>query len=146
WLAENAIETLYKKAKQHDYDIVCYKFFHVDGKKVIKSSRKKTGNDRIGGDEFLRMIMTSEIMPSLWSKLIKRDFIFNNDPVFPNGIKKAQDLAFSCSLGVHLPNACYIDEYLYFYDVSRNASVTNTVSPILLDVKKATDFVQKLLK
>jgi len=146
WLAENAIEVLYEKAKQNDYDIVCYKFYFTDGFEIKKSSTKKINYDMLVGDRFLKMIMTSKINPSLWSKLIKRDFIVENKIIFPNGIAKAQDLAFSCSLGIHNPKGCLIDKYLYYYFTSRNTSVTNSISPKLLDVSKATFFIQQQLK
>ncbi|MCE7792675.1 glycosyltransferase [Salipaludibacillus sp. CUR1] len=146
WLAEEAIKILYKKAKQNNYDIVCYKYFFSDGEEVRKSSTKNIAYDKITGDEFLKMIMTSKINPSLWSKLMKRKFISNNNVAFPNGIKKAQDLAFSCSIGLHSPHVCLIDEYLYYYFYSRSTSVTNTISPIVLEVARATDFIEKQLK
>lgn len=144
WLVENAAEVLYKKAKQCNYDIVCYNFINTDGEENKKNSKKQE-NDKITGDEFLKMVMTNKIMPSLWSKLIKRKFIIENDVAFPNGIAKAQDLAFSCSLSIHLPNVCMVDEYLYFYFSSRSNSVSNTLSPLLLEVEKATRFIRKQL-
>lgn len=146
WLAEDAIEVLYKKAKQKDYDIVCYKFYFVDGDDMKKSSTKSINYQMLVGDDFLKMIMTSKINPSLWSKLMKRKFIMDNDIPFPQSIAKAQDLAFSCSLGMHDPKVCLIDKYLYFYFTSRNTSVTNSISPVLLEVEKATSYIQQQLK
>ncbi|MBP1949047.1 glycosyltransferase family 2 protein [Virgibacillus litoralis] len=145
WLTEDAAEVLYNKAEQSDYDIVCYNFIYTDGEKNKKNYTKQE-YEKITGEKFLNMVMTNKIMPSLWSKLIKRKFIIEKDVTFPNGIAKAQDLAFSCSLGIHLPNACVVDEYLYFYFNSRINSVSNTISPLLLEVEKATSFVRKQLK
>jgi len=60
----------------------------------------------LDGDGFLKQIMTSEISSSLWSNLIKRKLITNNNIDFPNGIAKGKDLAFSCSLGMSFPKVC----------------------------------------
>lgn len=146
WLAKNAIETLYAKAKQNDYDIVCYKFYFADRDDIKKSSTKSIIYKMLTGDDFLKMIMTSKINPSLWSKLMKRDFIINNNIAFPNDIAKAEDLAFTCSLGIHRPTVCLIDEYLYYYCISRGESVTHSTSALLFEVEKATHFIQNDLK
>ncbi|MGM8364863.1 glycosyltransferase family 2 protein [Virgibacillus sp. W0181] len=146
WLAEDAIEILYKKAKQNDYDIVCYKFYFADGESIKKSSSKNISYQMLVGDDFLKMIMTSKINPSLWSKFIKRKFIINSNINFPNDIVKAEDLAFTCSLGMHNPIVCLIDEYLYYYFTARNTSATNSVSSTLLEVGKATNFIQQDLR
>lgn len=146
WLAKDAIEVLYKEAKQKDYDIVCYKFYFVDGDEMKKSSTKSISYQMLVGDDFLKKIMTNKINPSLWSKLIKRKFIADNHIPFPQSIAKAQDLAFSCSLGMHDPKVCLIDKYLYFYFTSRSTSITNSISPVLLEVEKATSYIQQQLK
>ncbi|PAV31538.1 hypothetical protein CIL05_02450 [Virgibacillus profundi] len=146
WLAEDAIDVLYKKAKQNDYDIVCYKFYFVEGDEIRKSSTKNISYQMLVGDDFLKMIMTSKINPSLWSKLMKKKFIKNNNIVFPNDIAKGEDLAFSCSLAIHCPRVCLVDEFLYYYLISRSQSVTNSASSILLEVEKATSFIQQDLK
>lgn len=146
WLAEDAIEILYKKAKQNNYDIVCYKFYFADGEVMKKSSNKNISYQMLVGDDFLKMIMTSKINPSLWSKFMKRNFIINSNIAFPNDIAKAEDLAFTCSLGIHNPTVCLIDEYLYYYFTSRSTSATNSISSILLEVEKATSFIQQDLR
>ncbi|WP_226038118.1 glycosyltransferase family 2 protein [Aquibacillus saliphilus] len=147
WLDENAAEKLYEKAKEKDYDIVSFGFYFTDGEKKVKGiSVRNDLYDNLKGDNFLVMVLTNKIYPPLWSKLIKRSFIKSNNVVFPNFIEKAQDLAFSCSLGIHYPNSCVIDDCLYYYFTSRSTSVTNTMSPIIFEVEKAVSFIRKQLK
>jgi glycosyltransferase involved in cell wall biosynthesis len=140
WIDNNTIEILYNKAKTEEYDIVGYKLIIVysDGlqKKKYSSSFKV-----LKENEFLELCLKGDIQHGICSKFVKRDYIINNNIKFPSNISYAEDLALTCSLAMHKPKACELDEYLYYY-YQRNTSLTNLVSNKMLEIANATEFIR----
>lgn len=129
WLAEDCVEKLYYKAIQDNSDIICYKFIWIDeDNKEIKSHLMGgfITFDKKKDNEFLKSSILLEIAPSLWSKLIRRDFIVKNNINFNNGLRYAEDLALSCELGMYMPKVSMLNEHLYYY-YQRNGSVTKSI-------------------
>lgn len=143
WLENDAIEKLINVNKNREYDIVCYKFMFVyDDGRVIK--RDQLSFDTLRGDDFLKIMLLNRIYPSVVNKLIRREFIINNNIKFPDNVGYAEDLAFITYLSMKKPKACMIDEYLYNY-YQRETSITKTINSKLLDVTDATRFIEKKL-
>lgn len=141
WLREDAIEKLYSTAIKENYDLVYYKFFLAyDDGNLIKSKIKS----EYEVNDFLKMALVGDVIPSMWSKFIKRDFIIKNKMEFPPNILMAEDLAFTCVLGIHNPKFVILDEYLYYY-YQRSNSITNNENKKELDINIAVDFIKAKL-
>lgn len=144
WLKSNTIEILYNKAIENNYDIVCYKFLCAyDDGKLVKSNQISI--DEMNEYDFLKEYLLGNVIPSIWSKFIKKSFIDDNNIVFPENISVAEDLAFSCSLGIYKPKSCVIDEYLYYY-YQRDTSLGNEISKKTLELNEATKFIKTQLE
>ncbi|WP_226667503.1 glycosyltransferase family 2 protein [Metabacillus litoralis] len=149
WLDRNAISILYNKAKEDNFDIVCYKFYKAyDNGEIVRQNQsyyQYQDETMVDNKIFLRWVMTNVIPPSMWSKFIKKSFITDNNIPFPRKIAIAEDLAFMCTLGIHSPKVYTLNEHLYFY-YQRETSVTKKVSSKILDRIKATQYIKEQLK
>lgn len=143
WIKDSSIEILYSTAIKGNYDVVCFKFLWAHSNGNIDKSNQKDIND-IENDEFIKLTLIGEIIPSVWSKLIKKKFLDDNNIEFPSNISFAEDLAFSCSIGMYNPKACIINEYLYYY-YQRGNSITKKHTSKILDISKATEFIKSKL-
>lgn len=145
WLDIDAIKELYKRAKDTDSDIVWYKYFfaYEDGTYKKRNIEKKF--DIIEGEEFLKRVLIEEVLPSIWSKFIRKDFIDSNNIEFPSNISFNEDLALSVSMGTFKPRVAFLDKRLYYY-FQRNSSITKTISPKLLEISVATKFMKNRLE
>ncbi|WP_099330931.1 glycosyltransferase family 2 protein [Priestia aryabhattai] len=139
YLDQSTVEILYNKSKEKNYDIVCFKILiaHENG---INEKRKEKQFNMDDDHYFLKLLLTSQISPSLCNKFIKKSFVYNNNITFPKNISYAEDLAFSCSLAMHNPKVCMVDQYLYYY-FSRENSITKIFSTKVLDTVKAFNFI-----
>lgn len=139
WLKKTAIESLYCKAISNNSDIVCYKFIYIDDNGSERKSHL-IGDfitfDEINNNEFLRNIMLFKIIPSIWSKFIKREFIQKNNINIVNSLRYAEDLVVSCELGMYSPKVSMLDEYLYYY-YQRKDSVTKKIDDKVFDISRA---------
>ena len=147
WLDEEAIEKLYNKAENSNSEIVCYKFIYINEVGDMRKSHL-VGDfitfNKLTAYDFFKKIMLSEIIPSIWSKMIKREFIIQNNVEFLNNLKYAEDLAFSCELGVYKPRVSMLDEHLYYY-FQRSDSVTKQVDERIFDIDKAVLTIKDIL-
>ncbi|MGL4570219.1 MAG: glycosyltransferase family 2 protein [Clostridium sp.] len=145
WLHLKAIEELYKRAEDTCSDIVWYRYWFAYDNNLLMKKEIEKEFDCINNDEFLKGILTEDILPSIWSKFIKREFIEKNNITFPDEISFAEDLAFSVSLGIHKPKTAFLNKRLYYY-YQRDNAMTKTISSKLLDIAKATNFIKVQLQ
>lgn len=143
WIDLDTISTLYNKAKEKDYDIVCYNYLlkYEDG---TEKKGLDTKLDEVKNDSLLEILFNDKVIHSIWSKFIKRSFILDNNIDFPNDISYGEDLAFVYTLAMYNPSFKIIDEYLYFY-YQRNGSLDNEVSEKTIEITKALSFVKEQL-
>ncbi|MDU2673334.1 MAG: glycosyltransferase family 2 protein [Clostridium sp.] len=145
WLNLNAINQLYMRAIETDADIVWYKYLFAYDNNTFKKKIVNRKFDCIDGYEFLERVLVEDILPSIWSKFLKKSFIDNNKIEFPNKITFCEDLAFSVSLGIHKPKTTFLDKRLYYY-YQRDNAVTKIVSNKLLDIGEAIKFIRNELE
>lgn len=148
WLKNNAIERLVEKATETESDIVCYKFLYIDEDKKERLSHQNNEFitfDKMTNDEFLRAILLSKVIPSIWSKFIKLDFIKDNNIKINNNLQYAEDLAFSVQLAINKPNVSMCNEHLYYY-FQRQNSVTKLIDNKILDIDKAIKNIRESLE
>ena len=143
WIDLESIRILYNKAKENNYDIVCYKYLlkYEDG---TEKKGWDTKLDEIKKDSLLELLFECKITHSIWSKFIKRSFILDNNIEFPNDISYGEDLAFVYTLAMYSPLFTIIDEYLYFY-YKRNGSLDSEINERTIEIIKALSFVKEQL-
>lgn len=138
----DCINRLYNKAKEKEYDIVSYKWISIglDG-----TERKSFKDTKIGEESFLELLFEHKIGVSLWSKLIKKDFILINNIEFPQNTYYGEDLAFDYALAVNNPKFIILDEYLYYY-CRRESSLDMGVNEKTVDILQSVIFIKEQLK
>lgn len=143
WISDNAIELLYKKAKEKNYDIVCHNFYYAFNNDILQEVKQEKFSE-LNGNEFLKKNLLDEVLPSIWSKFLKRDFIENNNIEIPDEFIYGEDLAFSMELAINKPKVTYLNEAIYFY-YQRSNSITNSISDKVLQIDKVIMFIKNLL-
>ena len=143
WLEKEALNILYKKAEDDLADIVIYNAFDAyDNGKKDKKIYKEFVNSH---SDYLKELFLSNLMPAIWSKLIRLEFIKSNNIEFPQDISYAEDLATSVSLFIKKPRISFISQSLYNY-YKRHNSITNIISDKILEINTAIEFIEKKLK
>ncbi len=143
WLEKNCIEELYNNAEANKSDVVLYNSYWSceKGKRPVDTFNLK---DNILEDP-LRELFLGNIMPAIWAKFIKREFLITNEIQLPYGLAIAEDLAYVADVFMCRPKVNCISSNLYNY-YSRSDSVTKTVDKRILDVDKALSLIQRKLK
>ena len=143
WLELNACDRLYEIATENNLDLIIYNAFWVykdkkDSYSIIKNK------ESIKLDP-LKNLFLGKIIPAMWGKLIKREFLnkFNID--YPNKISYGEDLATVSSWLINKPKIVILNECLYNY-YQRENSITNMVSNKFLDIIEAINFIELQLK
>lgn len=143
WLEINTLELLYNNAKENKSDIIIYNaFLSYDDRKekfdVIFDSY-------IDENDYIKNLFLGKILPCIWSRFIKLEFIKSNNIGFPSDISFAEDLAASASLFMYNPKVSLLKENLYNY-YQRGDSITNKKNSKVLEVDKALSFIHNRLR
>lgn len=144
WLEISTLDKLYSNAISNDADIVMYNAFWIyDDKKVPVNTFniKKMGKEKL---DYVQLLLTDEIMPSIWAKFIKSKYIKSKKIKFPIGISYGDDLATTPSLLMYNPKVSYVNENLYNY-YQREGSITNAKNKKILEIDKAVSFIKEQL-
>ena len=142
WLEIDALEKLYINAKENESDIVLYNAFFAYEHNKKKLDIIKCNKNII--NKPLEALFKCEILPAIWAKLIKRDYIYNNKIEFAKDISFAEDLAITSSLFMYNPKISIVNEYLYNY-YQREDSITNSIDNRVLEIDKAIEFIKSQL-
>jgi glycosyltransferase involved in cell wall biosynthesis len=142
WLDATTLERLYSKARREELDIVLYDGFKVyeDKFEVLLSFPEGFRLE----DDYIKLVLTDKILPSMCFKFIRKKFLVDNDIQFPSNINYAEDLAATVVLFMYSPKVGYINESLYYY-YQRNNSITKSIDNKILDIPKALDFIKSKL-
>lgn len=143
WIEIDTLELLYNKANEKSYDIVLYNAFCSYDNRREKLSMYNMEKDIM--ENPLRNVLIGNIAPNMWSKFIRRDFIIKNKIKFPSDISFGEDLATVTNYFMHNPTIGTLEKNLYNY-YQREDSITKKVSPKILEVDKALDFIEEQLK
>lgn len=140
WINLSAIEILYNKAKEKDYDIVSYNYLlKYDNGKEINGWDSNIKIDE--NKNLLEVLFHNQICHTIWSKLVKRNFIIDNGIEFPSNISYGEDLALVYTLAMYNPTFTIINKPLYYY-YQRSDSLDNNVSQKTLEIIKAVEFIK----
>lgn len=141
WLELDALEKLYKNAIENNLDILIYNaYLSYDNRKEKFNVFSKD----LSGD-ILKDLLLCEISPCIWSKLIKLEYIKNNNIEFVSNISYAEDLATTASLFMHNPNIGYINDHLYNY-YQRENSITKIITDKVLEIYEAMKFIKRKMQ
>lgn len=143
WIDTNSLEILYNRSKCNNSDITLYNYFinYDNGEEI---SINKYINSNISTENCIEYLLTEKINLTLWSTLIRRSYIYENNIIFPKNISIGEDIATLLSLLSYNPKICVVDECLYHY-YQREDSITKRPSSKLLDVNKAIIFMESIL-
>lgn len=146
WMELDAIQTLYQKAMQGDYEmvvasIVCnfvgcemqysrgdsseYTYCADSCRKYLLGAVLTTPKDV--PDLFPKEFHSLAFLPGPCSKLYKRQFLEEHSIRFLVGVKKSEDRLFNLNVLARAKNVCFIDRWLYHYR-QRQGSTCHSVS------------------
>ena len=141
WLELNCLELLYDKACSTNSDIVIYDAYQsYDDKRVAIS----TVSDDNLSNNWIENLFLGKVLPCIWSKFIRLEFIKMNCIQFPDNLSFAEDLALVSSLFLNNPKVNVLKQNLYNY-YQRHDSITNKRSRKVLEINKAFSFVENQL-
>ena len=143
WLELECIEKLVKQIEKTKCDMVIYNFFETTDidKKEVKSIIDILNDEEINIMNFLK----AKIIPSVWSKLIRRNFILENKIEFPSAISYGEDLALIGTIFTKKPKATYLNEAYYNY-YQRVGSITKgEIDEKVLEVGEALKTIKESL-
>jgi len=143
WIDEFTIEKLYINAKRYNSDIVCYNYYYAyEDKNVLCRDFKSF--KYINTSEYLKRLLLLENSPTLWSKLIKREVIFDNGIRCPERIGFGEDMAMGINICIKSKIITYIDEPLYFYR-QRDSSISQKLTESILSIDESMGAIKTML-
>lgn len=139
WLELNALELLYNNATNNKSDIVIYNAFSSFDDR--KEKFNVIFDDNLHKNDYIKNLFLGKILPCIWSKFVKLEFIKSNNIKFPSNISFAEDLAAVASWFMYNPKISILKENLYNY-YQRIDSITKKKSAKVLEVNKALSFIE----
>lgn len=153
WFEQNALETLYKKAKKQNCDMVVFNFNRVNeqenvlGQYNLKNKMKSLyciEEDKNFNWRSIKPRVLGGIFPAAWNKFYKLDLIKNSGLHFAKS-SVAEDNVFVFGATLKSENIGYAGECLYNYRMHEKSAL-HTKSNKNLSIFMAIDSVKKLLK
>lgn len=143
WMDIESCEKIYKEIKESDYDVVNYTYYTAyEGGSNIKVEIKEAILEK---NEYLKELLLINLRPCIWSKAIRRQFLIDNNIVFPKNVTYGEDLAMSINIACNNPKVITINEPLYYY-FQRSGSITNSkLTKQALDVVTVLEYVKKYM-
>lgn len=143
WLDKKALELLYNNGKKENSDLVCYDYIfeYESGKNV---THEEINFKAITGQEYLDLCLKSKVALSLWSKLIRRQLLTENEIICPENIAFGEDMATSIHIACFCNKVSKVNKALYYY-LQRSTSVTKTSSNKLLNIMESINEIKKYL-
>lgn len=122
YIAEDMCEVLYQKAKEKDYDIVCFDMVDViDG---IYKSNKLSYTSKIDGDiDYKKRNLLLNSRGYFTTRMYKRDLLVCNNIKFPEGIFY-EDSPFNTLSLLYAKSVAKVDKEFYYY-IKRTGSSSN---------------------
>jgi glycosyltransferase involved in cell wall biosynthesis len=126
----NYLEELYKKAKSANSDIVlASRINEINSKlKDYKIWEFKEDILRISDENRERMLHSvyrSKLV--VWGRIIRREFIVENNISFFDGLFGGEDLAFSLLSFLYIKNLSYVKDVHYHHTLGREQSLSNNL-------------------
>lgn len=124
WLAEKAIETVYKQQLLNDYDICSFKYYNYDeNEKKVLSITSGIEEEFLPTNKIFNYNACKEkifqlVTPNVWSKTYRKEFI---QPFLKLviGFNGSEDMVISCYSSIFAEKIMFISEPLYYYRRNR---------------------------
>lgn len=144
WIEPNYFEYMLMAEKRDDFQIICcghkrdfskeYTCFRDDGKNGYRDIIIRSADER------REHIILPPWTYSAWAKLIKKDFIIENNLLFPIDITY-EDAAWGSLVQLYANKVCVFEKNLYHYFVNESSTVLTTNSNHHLDCITAQTYV-----
>lgn len=131
WVDNTMYETLYKKAKETDADVIGCNFIHefIDTRYEF---HQQYGNNMV---ENISRLINGRIFPSLCTSLTRRALITDYQINFPQGLNMGEDLFFNLQVYLRAKKIASINWAPYHYRHTENSScVKRTKKSIESDI------------
>ena len=141
FLELNALELLYKAAKNNNSDIVWCDWFLT----FENNERHMLEPSFSNPIQALKSMLGGGMKYNVWNKLVRRRLYVDNDITFPAGYGMGEDMTMMF-LFSYAHKVAYVGKALYHY-VSNNASMTNVPKPEhLVELKHNSDRLLSFLE
>lgn len=133
---ENALQLLYTEIEKDTYDFVTAKEQHIEnGLEKIKAPTHNT-TAILKETEITKALSKNNISPVAWNKLIRKDFLINNDIHFSENTY-FEDIPYCFILCYKAQKVALLNSFTYKYYFLENNNATTSV----LTTKKINDAV-----
>lgn len=112
WLETDAVAQIAAKAEETDADIICFRFYKEEKKRIKNRGDRKYTNAQ--KDVFLRDIITHKAYGYVWNKCAKRSLYVENPVTFAK-YGMFEDVFLMTQLVYHASTFAHIDAPLYHY-------------------------------
>ncbi|MBR6253600.1 MAG: glycosyltransferase [Clostridia bacterium] len=115
-------------------DVIQYNFafYFDDTKKIVYLKEPQIDNDRTFYEQILKKIENDDLSVQAWSKVVRKDLIFNNNLFFEEGIL-SEDIDWSLKVYLYAKSLFTCNNVVYMYRQNRNGSITNKASKKRVD-------------
>lgn len=122
YISKDMCEVLYSKAKEENYDIVCFDFYNVvDDKETLTKLVYNSCIDGIIDEEKRSVLMDAR--GYFWTRIYKREMLINNNIKFPTNLFY-EDSPFNTLALLYSNSISKVDKGFYFY-LNRDNSSSN---------------------
>ncbi len=122
WCEPTMLEELYSRAKECDADIVGCDYY-IDYGISSKYVSMPMGEDNI---ECLKMVLSSKLTQSMWSKMVRRELYDHDVNYFIQGLDTWEDLLASVKLFYFAKKVTYLPRAFYHYMQVNTGSITRS--------------------
>jgi len=126
WINEKYFERLIDTAENGDYDIVACGSYRDYGDNIKKFAQPLNSSGEImvaDIDDRRELLLQRSLSYSAWGKLIRTEFLLDNNIFFPEGLTY-EDIFWGSLIHLYVNSAMIIPECLYHYFVNDNSTVT----------------------
>ena len=92
----------------------------------------------------LKYFLIDQILPSMWGKLIKKEYIIKNNISFVRKLNYAEDLASVAVWFMNSPKVDFIEERYYYY-YQRSDSISKKPNEKIIEIIDSVNFIKNKL-
>lgn len=143
WLDTKACQKCYEKLLEDSYDILYYGYYIAyDNEKNIKVEIKE---EILNEKQFLRELLLVNVKGCMWTKVIRRSYLIDNNIDFPKGIIYGEDLAMSVDIACYKPKVVTLNEQFYYYYQRENSITNSKLTNQAFHIINALDYIKECM-
>lgn len=126
-------EKMYEKAMESEADIVTCGYYGVD-ESAKQTKKLQSGNmQHFDKNIFENPKLLYINSPYAWNKIYKHELFLKTNIKYPKGLL-FEDISTTYPLFLHANKISKVDEFLYYYILKREGSITGTYSPKMIQL------------